>query len=67
MKQAVNHLSAKECNQTLRNIDIRVAIDYFGVTELLDTIGVSEIENYLLMRQVDNTYSEFHIQSESLK
>jgi|GEM_PF-5643509 len=67
MKQAVNLLSAKECDQILRKIDIRVAIDYFGVTELLDTIGVAEIENYLLMRRVDKTYSEFHSQSESVK
>ena len=60
-------LSENECYKTLRQIDIQVAINYYGVTELLDAMGVATIEDYLLMCQVDETYSEFHTPPEPTK
>jgi|GEM_PF-2831338 len=39
-------------HQPLQQVDICAAISYFGVTELLDTIGVAEIERYLADRSV---------------
>lgn len=37
-------------HQPLRQVDIVAAIGYYGVTELLDTIGGEEIEHYLAGR-----------------
>ena len=40
-------LSDTEQYQLLGKVSLSTAIHYFGVTELLDTIGVAEIERYL--------------------
>jgi hypothetical protein len=40
--------------EALRLVDIKTAIDYFGVTELLDNIGVSAIKNHLNNIRKDN-------------
>ena len=46
MKRKVVPLSAAEQYGLLRRVDILAAIDYFGVDELLDHIGVGEIARY---------------------
>ncbi|MFB2119290.1 hypothetical protein [Parapedobacter sp. 2B3] len=35
-------------DQPLKQVDIVAAIRYYGITELLDHIGKSEIERYLV-------------------
>lgn len=47
MMYTTNTLTGKECAEILRQVDIQVAIDYFGVTELLDAIGIAQIVGYL--------------------
>ena len=66
-KQAVNLSPANEEDKALRHVDIQVVIDYFGVTELLDTIGISKIESYLLMRQTDQNHPRNPTSSEPKK
>ena len=44
-------------NTLLGQIDIKAAIDYFGVTELLDNIDVDIIATYLATRQHDDSHN----------
>ncbi|MGV3763421.1 hypothetical protein [Parapedobacter sp.] len=48
-KDAANEM-AEIFDGPLRQLDIVVAIQYYGVAELLDHIGVSEIKRYLASR-----------------
>jgi hypothetical protein len=53
MKQATDNKSESRHAELLSEIDISVAIDYFGSTELLDNICLSTIEEYLTMCRED--------------
>lgn len=53
MKYTMTRLSEDECYEILRQIDIKIAIDYFGVAELLDHIEDSVIKSYLINNQED--------------
>lgn len=53
MRRKEEPLSETEQRNLLRKIDIVTAINYFGVTELLDSIGVAEMERYLEQCRAD--------------
>lgn len=53
MKQATDSKFESRNVELLREIDISIAINYFGCTELLDNIGLSTIEEYLTMCRED--------------
>jgi len=53
MKQATDSKSESRNVELLHEIDISMAINYFGSTELLDNMGLSTIEEYLAMCRED--------------
>jgi len=53
MKQATDNKSESRYAELLHEIDINVAIDYFGSIELLDNICLSTIEEYLTICRED--------------
>ncbi|WP_188504110.1 hypothetical protein [Parapedobacter pyrenivorans] len=53
MKQAIDNNSESRYAELLQEIDISIAISYFGSTELLDNIGLSTIEQYLAICRED--------------
>ena len=55
MKQATDNKSESRYAELLQGIDISMAINYFGSTELLDSMGLSSIEEYLTMCREDGT------------
>jgi len=55
MKQATDNKSESRYAELLQGIDISMAINYFGSTELLDSMGLSAIEEYLTMCREDGT------------
>lgn len=54
MKQATDSKSESRYAELLREVDISMAINYFGSTELLDNMGLSTIEEYLTMCREDD-------------
>lgn len=56
MKQATDRMPEGGHGELLREVDIRTVIDYFGCTELLDTIGFSTIAGYMEACGKDGLY-----------
>lgn len=49
MKQATDSESESKQIELLGEIDIRTAVNYFGIMELLDHIGFSALESYMMV------------------
>lgn len=47
-------INGVEVSELLKPIDIMVAIDYFGITELLDAIGEQQLKLYLACLDEDD-------------